>query len=106
MARWQVYRSVDLVVHTHGDNEHGRYVTEIVAPSVEEDGNRFIIHRLMGAHPDSIDARARVLSEPQRQMLDRLLVADESFAADWWHLRPETHRPLVQAREHRDGAVR
>ena len=30
MARWQVYRSVDLVVHVDGDNRRGRHVTEIV----------------------------------------------------------------------------
>ncbi len=93
-ARWQVHRSVDLVVHTHGDNERGRWVTEIVAPSVEEDGGRFVLHRLMGARPDAADGRARTLSEPQRPMLDRLLAADPAFSADWWHHRHETHRPL------------
>ncbi|MCB1002327.1 MAG: CpaF family protein [Acidimicrobiales bacterium] len=97
-ARWQVYRSVDLVVHTHGDNTTGRYVTEIVAPSVEEDGGRFVLHRLMGPQPDAVDDRARVISEPQRAMLDRLLDADPSFSADWWHHRDETHRPLAGAR--------
>ena len=57
MARWQVYRSVDLVVHVQGGNDTGRWLTEIVAPSVEEDGARFIVHRLMGATPDAADAR-------------------------------------------------
>lgn len=98
MARWQVYRSVDLVVHTYGDNETGRWVTEIVAPSVEEDGGRFVVHRVMGPHPGAVDGRARVLSEPQRAMLDRLLAADAEFSADWWHRRPETHRPLAGGR--------
>ncbi|MGE0141494.1 MAG: CpaF family protein, partial [Ilumatobacteraceae bacterium] len=79
MARWQVYRSVDLVVHVHGDNETGRWVTEIVAPSVEEEGARFIVHRLMGRVSGAVDARARVLNEPQRPMLDRLLAADPTF---------------------------
>ncbi len=97
-ARWQVHRSVDLVVHTHGDNERGRWVTEIVAPSVEEDGGRFVLHRVMGAQPDATDGRARVLNEPQRPMLDRLLAADPSFSADWWHHRRETHRPLHGSR--------
>jgi len=94
MARWQSYRSVDLVVHTHGDNERGRFITEIVAPSVEEDGGRFVLHRIMGAQPGAPDRRARALNEPQRPMLDRLVEADPSFSADWWHRRPETHRPL------------
>ncbi len=98
MARWQVHRSVDLVVHTSGDNERGRWVTEIVAPSVEEDGGRFVLHRVMGAQPEAADARARVLSEPQRHMLDRLVAADPSFTADWWHHRRETHRALSGSR--------
>jgi Flp pilus assembly CpaF family ATPase len=97
MARWQVHRSVDLVVHTAGDNEHGRWITEIVAPSVEEDGSRFVLHRVMGPQPDASDTRARVLSEPQRHMLDRLVAADPRFSADWWHHRAETHRPVVGA---------
>ena len=51
MARWQVYRSVDLVIHVNGDNRRGRFVTEIAAPSVEEDGARFIVHRLLAPQP-------------------------------------------------------
>ena len=98
MARWQVYRSVDLVVHTNGDNVKGRWVTEIAAPSVEEDGGRFVLHRVMGPQPDAADARARVLHEPQRAMLERLLDADPSFSADWWRQRHDTHRPLRRAR--------
>ena len=62
MARWQVYRSVDLVVHVTGDNRHGRYVTEIAAPSVEEDGARFILHRLLALAPRRADRRARPAS--------------------------------------------
>ncbi len=83
MARWQVYRSVDLVIHTSGDNDSGRRVTEIVAPSVEEDGNRFIVHRLFASSTDAPEHGARMVGEPQRNMLDRLLVADPSF-----NLRP------------------
>ena len=94
MARWQVYRSVDLVVHVTGNNRTGRYVTEIVAPSVEEDGARFVMHRLFASRPDGVDGRARPASEPQRQMLDRLLGADDGFSTDWWHSAGETHRPL------------
>ena len=94
MARWQVYRSVDLVVHVTGNNRTGRYVTEIVAPSVEEDGARFVMHRLFASRPDGVDGRARPASEPQRQMLDRLLGADTGFSTDWWHSAGETHRPL------------
>ena len=97
MSRWQVYRSVDLVVHTHGDNDTGRWVTEIVAPSVEEDGGRFVLHRLFGPDPTAPDGRARVHSEPQRDMAERLLAADPRFGLEWWHQRPETHRPLRSA---------
>jgi pilus assembly protein CpaF len=94
MARWQVYRSVDLVVHVTGDNRHGRHVTEIVAPSVEEDGARFIVHRLLAPRQGAPDPRARPASEPQRWMLDRLCAADPGFSAQWWHTGAETHRPL------------
>ncbi|MCU1360747.1 MAG: Type secretion system protein [Ilumatobacteraceae bacterium] len=95
MARWQVYRSVDLVVHVHGGNESGRWLSEIIAPSVEEDGARFIVHRLFGADPDAGDMRARVLSEPQHSMLDRLRAADPAFSADPWHRRTDTYAPLL-----------
>lgn len=105
MARWQVYRSIDLVVHTHGDNEQGRFVTEIVAPSLEEDGARFIIHRLFGPRADAVDERARPLSEPQRDMLDRLRAADASFTTDWWHHAGDTYLPL-QCAAHANGSAR
>ena len=94
MARWQVYRSVDLMVHVTGNNRAGRYVTEIVAPSVEEDGARFVMHRLFSSRPDGVDGRARPASEPQRQMLDRLVAADAGFSTEWWHSVGDTHRPL------------
>jgi Flp pilus assembly CpaF family ATPase len=97
MARWQAYRSVDLVVHMHGDNEQGRFVTEIVAPSVEEDGARFVIHRVMGAWPEAPDRRARVLSEPQRPMLERIAAAGTGFDASAWHHRIDSHRMLHSA---------
>lgn len=94
MARWQVYRSVDLVVHVTGDNRDGRYVTEIVSPSVEEDGARFIMHRMFCPRPDAADRRARPSAEPQRPMLDRLAIAAPEFSTEWWHSAGETHRPL------------
>ena len=94
MARWQVYRSVDLVVHVTGDNRGGRYVTEIVSPSVEEDGARFVMHRLFSPRPDAADRRARPASEPQRPMLERLCAATPEFSTRWWHSAGETHRPL------------
>jgi hypothetical protein len=99
MARWQVYRSVDLVVHVTGDNRHGRHVTEIVAPSVEEDGARFIVHRLFAPRAGAPDPRARPASEPQRWMLERLQAADPTFAAQWWHGAADTHRPFVETVE-------
>ena len=85
MARWQVYRSVDLVVHVNGDNVHGRYVTEIAAPGVEEDGARFVLHRLFASVPGAPDRRARPANEPQRPMLQRLLAADPGFSTHCWH---------------------
>lgn len=84
-ARWQVYRSVDLVVHVDGSNASGRRVTEIAAPSVEDDGARFILHRLFARTPGSGDPVAVPASEPQRPMLERLVAADGSFSPVWWH---------------------
>lgn len=94
MSRWQVYRSVDLVVHVTGDNQSGRYVTEIVSPSVEEDGARFIMHRLFSPRPDAPDRRARPAFEPQRSMLERLCAETPAFSTEWWHGAGETHAPL------------
>lgn len=95
MARWQVYRSVDLVVHMHGDNERGRYVTEILAPAVEEDGGRFVVHRLMGPWPGWPDRRARVLHEPPRHLLDRLVSSRHPMDIARWREPSDTHRPLA-----------
>lgn len=85
MARWQVYRSIDLVVHVAGNNHSGRAITEIVAPGVEEDGARFVLHRLFGNRSDGTDRRALPASEPQRQMLDRLRSSSPGFSTHWWH---------------------
>lgn len=81
-ARWQVYRSVDLVVHVDGDNRRGRRVTEIVAPGVEEDGARFVVHRLFAPAVSGGDAVPT--SAPQRPMLERLTHADPDFDATAW----------------------
>lgn len=94
MARWQVYRSIDLVVHVAGDNHHGRYVTEISAPSVEEDGSRFVLHRLFAPRADAPDRRARPSSEPQRTMLERLREHTPGFDTAWWHGIDDTYAPL------------
>ncbi|MEI7546459.1 MAG: ATPase, T2SS/T4P/T4SS family, partial [Actinomycetota bacterium] len=97
MARWQVYRSIDLVVHAAGDNRSGRYITEIAAPSVEEDGARFVMHRLFASRPGAPDRRARPASEPQRPMLERMRAAAPEFSTHWWHADDDTHRPLHSA---------
>ena len=97
MARWQVYRSVDVVVHVTGNNQSGRFVTEIVSPSVEEDGARFIMHRLFSQRPDDADRVARPASEPQRPMLDRLVAATPDFSTHWWVGAGEPHRAPVSA---------
>lgn len=81
-ARWQVYRSVDLVVHVDGDNRRGRRVTEIVAPGVEEDGARFVVHRLFAPAVSGGDAVPT--SAPQRPMLERLTHADPDFDTRAW----------------------
>jgi hypothetical protein len=83
-ARWQVYRSVDLVVHTSGDNVSGRVVTEVIAPSVEEDGARFVVHRLVGHRGGASGRLGRPLSEPTRAMSERLLDADPTLDLSPW----------------------
>jgi Flp pilus assembly CpaF family ATPase len=83
-ARWQVYRSVDLVVHVDGDNSRGRRVTEIAAPGVEDDGARFILHRLFARRSGGGDQPAVAATEPQRPMLERLVDADPMFTTQWW----------------------
>ncbi|MFZ4719758.1 MAG: ATPase, T2SS/T4P/T4SS family [Ilumatobacteraceae bacterium] len=105
MARWQVYRSVDLVVHVNGDNRRGRYVTEIVAPSVEEDGARFVTHRLVAPKPGTDDPRGHAASEPQRWMLDRLAVADPSFTVALWHESAMADRTAPRGRKRSEVAA-
>lgn len=89
-ARWQVYRSVDLVVHVDGDNARGRRITEIAAPGVEDDGARFILHRLFARRPGGAGEAAGgshdavAATEPQRPMLERLQGADPGFSTCWW----------------------
>ena len=84
MSRWQVYRSIDLVVHVAGSNRSRRHITEIVAPSVEEDGARFVIHRMVGPRQGDAAHTASPLLEPQRPMLERLCEADPEFSTRWW----------------------
>ncbi|MFZ9629592.1 MAG: ATPase, T2SS/T4P/T4SS family [Ilumatobacteraceae bacterium] len=84
-SRWQVYRSVDLVVHVDGDNARGRRVTEIAAPGVEDDGARFILHRLFARRAGSTEPTAVAATEPQRPMLERLIAADPTFSSRWWN---------------------
>ena len=54
------------------------------------------MHRLLGAHADAADVRARVLSEPQRGMLDRLCAADPTFTVEPWHCVIDTYAPLLR----------
>lgn len=93
-ARWQVYRSVDLVVHVDGDNSRGRAVTEVAAPSVEDDGARFVLHRVFARVGGTGPAVAAM--EPQRPMLERLHVADRSWSTHWWHVAA-THQHAAWA---------
>ena len=105
MARWQVYRSVDVVVHVNGDNRRGRFVTEILAPSVEEDGARFVVHRLVSPRPGAADGRGRAAMEPQRPMLERLVAADPTFSTAPWHSGEDSHRPLRAGRTEQEVAA-
>ena len=92
-VRRAVYRSADLVVHVTGDNQTGRWVSEIVAPSIEDDGDRFVRHRLFGPDDHAPDTRARPLSEPQTVMMRRLVHTTPSFTTRGW-TGEDTYKPL------------
>ena len=71
MARWQVYRSVDLVVHTHGDND-ARALRHRDRRPVGRGGRRPVhrpppVRSACRTHPTREPGRCR---EPQREMLD------------------------------------
>jgi Flp pilus assembly CpaF family ATPase len=97
-ARWQVHRAVDLVVHVRGDNLRGRWVSEILAPSVEDGGARFVLHTLYAPQPHAPDERARPASEPQRWMADRLARASSRFGLEPWQTRHDAYRDLHRPR--------
>lgn len=89
-----VYDGADLVVVVQGSNSAGRWVSEVVAPSVEADGDRFVLHRLFGPRAGADDVRARPLQPPQESMASRLRQADRSFDESWWTSRGDTYKPL------------
>jgi pilus assembly protein CpaF len=57
LARRMVYKSFDLVVQCSMARDRTRWVSEIVAPSME--GDRFVIHTLYSAQSGSGDLRGR-----------------------------------------------
>ena len=89
-----VYDGADLVIVVNGSNSTGRWVSEVVAPSVEADGERFVLHRLFGLRPENDDLRARPLQAPQEAMMVRLRHADPAFDDSWWTTRGDTFKPL------------
>jgi Flp pilus assembly CpaF family ATPase len=93
-ARWQVHRAVDLVVHLKGSNARGRWVSEILAPSVEDGGGRFVLHTLYAPDRHGTDERAQPVSEPQRWMTERLQQASPRFSLDPWRTRHDTYHRL------------
>lgn len=93
-VKTQVYRAIDLVVALEGTNTEGRWVSEIVAPSVENAGERYVLHRLYGAADFAPDERARPINEPQAAMLRRLRRHDPEFSTGWWSSGEDTYKPL------------
>ena len=93
-VKTQVYRAIDLVVALEGNNVDGRWVTEVVAPSVENSGERYVLHRIYGPVAGAPDERARPLNEPQAAMLRRLQRHDREFATRWWTTNDDTYKPL------------
>ena len=95
-VRISVYRSADLVVHLEGSNTTGRWVSEVVAPSVEDDGERFVLHRLYGFDERADDERARPLNEPQALMMRRLARSTPTFSHRAWVSGDDTYKPLYR----------
>ena len=93
-VKTQVYRAIDLVVALEGTNAEGRWVSEIAAPSVENAGERFVLHRIYGNVDGAPDDRARPINEPQAAMLRRLRRHDPEFSARWWTSGEDTYKPL------------
>jgi pilus assembly protein CpaF len=93
-VKTQVYRAIDLVVALEGTNIEGRWVSEIVAPSVENAGERYVLHRLYGPVDSAPDERARPINEPQAAMLRRLRRHDPEFSTCWWSSGEDTYKPL------------
>jgi hypothetical protein len=69
-------------------------VSEIVAPSVENAGERFVLHRLYGQVDHAADERARPLNEPQAAMMRRLRRHSPTFSNRWWTTAEDTYKPL------------
>jgi pilus assembly protein CpaF len=98
-VRLSVYRSTDLVVHLEGGNTTGRWVSEIVAPSIEDDGERFVLHRLFGERAHAADERARPIGEPQAGMLRTLRRFTPGFDTSPWVRNDDTYKPLTRSGE-------
>ena len=90
----KAYRATDLVVHLEGGNEEGRWVNEIVAPSVDEDGGSFRLHHLYSESNTAPDQRARPAKEPQIPMMRRLTRNSPGFDNRWWTNPEDTYKPL------------
>jgi Flp pilus assembly CpaF family ATPase len=93
-VRTSVYRAADLVVHLEGNNTTGRWITEIVAPSIEDEGERFVLHQLYGHDPHAADDRARPLTEPSVVMMRRLRRYSPWFTTLPWTSGHDTYKPL------------
>jgi Flp pilus assembly CpaF family ATPase len=90
----QAYRAADLIVHLDGSNEEGRWVNEIVAPSIEDEGERFILHRIYAESDIAPDQRARPAKEPPISMMRRLKRRSPDFDGRWWTNPDDTYKPL------------
>ena len=93
-VKTQVYRAVDVVVSLDGSNAEGRYVSEVVAPSVENAGERYVLHRIFGEVDGAPDVRARVINEPQAAMMRKLIRRSPGFSNRWWTFPEDTYKPL------------
>jgi hypothetical protein len=89
-----VYQSFDLVVHCGMARDRTRWVSEIVAPSVE--GERCVVHTLYGPQAGAGDLRGRASRTPWPDLLVTKIATnfadfDNRTALD------DTYRPLQVA---------
>ena len=94
LARRMVYKAFDLVIQCSMARNRTRWVSEILAPSME--GERFVLHTLYSAQPGHGDLRARATRAPWPDLLvAKIRASYPEFDID--AATDDTYRPLLAA---------